>query len=147
MTAMNDVRVELYRSFIEESRAPSSEEMAGALDMSHEEVERAVNDLASRDIIALHPESGDPWMVHPFLSGEGPFGVFSGDRRWDAICIWDSLGILALIDIDGEVRTVCPDCREPLTVSVHQGELSAEDGALVHFGVPARDWYDDIGFT
>jgi hypothetical protein len=144
---VNDVRVELYRAFIEENRAPTLVQMAAALDISHEEVERAVNELATRDIIALHPDTQDPWMVHPFLSGEGPFTVTSGERRWDAICIWDALGILALIEIDGEVRTICPDCREALSVKVLQGEVQAEDDAVVHFGVPARDWYEDIGFT
>ena len=147
MSLTNGVRVELYRSFIEDGDAPTLEGMADALDASRADIERAVTELAARDIIALHPETQAPWLVHPFLSGDGPFTVTSGDRRWDAICIWDALGILALIGIDGEVRTVCPDCREPLSLSVERGVVQTERDVLVHFGVPARDWYADIGYT
>ena len=147
MSITNDVRVEIYRSFVEQSRAPSHDEVARSLDVSRDEVVQAVRELAANDVMALQTGTDDVWLAHPFCATGGPFEVAAATRRWDAICIWDALGILALIEADGEVTSECPDCRETLIVRVQQGQVDADDDAVVHFGVPARDWYADIGFT
>lgn len=147
MDAINDVRVELYRSFIEECRAPSVQEIANRLSISGDEVVSSLRSLDDQDVIALRPDSDDVWLVHPFCASEGPYTTVSGERRWDAICIWDALGILALTGSSGTVEGDCPDCGERLEVTVQGGAVSSPDGYLVHFGVPARKWYDDIAFT
>jgi hypothetical protein len=46
----------------------------------------------------------------------------------------------------GSVSTWCPDCREPLQVSVENNRLTSGEG-VVHFAVPAAHWWDDIGFN
>ena len=48
---------------------------------------------------------------------------------------------------DGVVESECPDCGEPLELEVRDGELDPRRHLLVHFVVPARHWWDDIGFT
>ncbi|MFN2593676.1 MAG: organomercurial lyase [Actinomycetota bacterium] len=86
------------------------------------------------------------WLAHPFSARAEPFRVGTGDKKWDAICVWDALGILVLTDSDGIVTTACPDCQEPLTIEVKGGAISPKE-YVVHFGVPARSWYDDIAYT
>ena len=44
------------------------------------------------------------------------------------------------------MRTSCPDCEEPMEFRVEGGELLSGDG-VAHFAVPARHWWDDIGYT
>ena len=147
MGTTDDVRVELYRSFIEEGRAPTPAETAGALDIPATEVEASLRELAEQDVIAFRPGTEDLWLAHPFCATEAPFKVAAGPRSWDAICIWDALGILALTEQAGSVETACPDCAEPLQIEVDEGRIEAPPGAVVHFGVPAARWYEDVAYT
>ena len=144
---VNDVRVALYRSFIEEQRAPMAAEIALEMDVSLHEVENAYTQLHDEDVIALIPGTKLVWLAHPFCALDAPFMVVSAGSRWDAICIWDALGILALLQADGEVQTRCPDCGDEISVLVVEGEVRAERDYVVHFGVPANRWYEDLGHT
>ncbi|HJR44748.1 MAG TPA: organomercurial lyase [Actinomycetota bacterium] len=147
MNAANDVRVELYRSFVEEQRAPTPAEIATQLGLTTTEVTSRLQELAEAHVIALVPESEAVWLVHPFCALPAPFEVVSGERRWDAICIWDALGILGLVGSDGSVSTSCPDCDQEMRLEVRGGEVAGPAGAVVHYGVPAARWYEDIGDT
>lgn len=143
----NEVRVELYRSFVEDCRAPEPAEIATALEMSLDAVRGSLRELADQDVIAFRPGTEEVWLAHPFCATDAPFDVSAGTRRWDAICVWDALGILALTETDGSVETACPDCKKPLLLSVADGRVVGSKDSIVHFGVPARRWYEDVGFT
>jgi hypothetical protein len=142
-----DVRVAIYRSFVDGGRPPMPVELAVQLGASLDEVEDALRALAEQDVIALIPGTSFVWLAHPFSAAAAPFRVTSGARRWDAICIWDALGILALVGADGRVETSCPDCGEPLAVEVKGSAVHGPADALAHYGVPARRWYEDVGYT
>ena len=141
----NDVRVEIYRSFIDEGGAPSVEELAEAVGVAEAEAREALRQLDVQDVIALR--QGRLWLAHPFCADPAPFTVTSDSRTWDAICIWDALGILALLQRDGHVEATCPDCGDALNVEVVDGEVSAPRTTIIHFGVPASRWYDDVAYT
>ena len=141
------VRVEIYRSFIERGRAPVAADLAAQLGSSVEEVEDALALLAEEDIIALMPGTRLIWLAHPFCASHAGFTVTSGGRTWDAICIWDAVGILAVLESDGGVATRCPDCAEELRVTVSDGSIASADDVVVHYGVPASRWYEDVGHT
>lgn len=143
----NDVRVEIYRSFIQRGAPPSIGDVVRTLGMLRSEVAAALRELERDDIIVLKPGSLEVWLAHPFAAPPAPFQVMAGGRGWDAICIWDALGILEVLGSDGEVRTACPDCREPLTVAVEGGRVLAPDEYVVHYGVPAARWYEDVAYT
>lgn len=143
----NDVRVEIYRSFVEDCRAPSRAEIAARLDTSEDDVAAGLAELARTDVIAFGPGTEDLWLAHPFCATDAPFEVTAGARLWKSICVWDALGILALVGADGSVETDCPDCGERLRIEVSAGEVVAPRGTVVHFGVPARGWYEDVGYT
>jgi mercuric reductase len=143
----NEVRVEIYRSFVEDHRAPTSSEVGERLGMSTEEAEAALRELHDQDVIALHPSGGGIWLAHPFCATPAPFSVTSGAESWEGICIWDALGILALLERDGSVTTACPDCDMELRVSVEDGRVHGSEDLVVHYGVPASSWYEDVGYT
>jgi len=143
----NDVRVEMYRSFIEAGRAPDKWQIAGRLGVDVNDVASAVRELASLDVIALVPGTDLIWLAHPFCALDAPFVVAANGRSWDAICIWDALGILAVLESDGQVRCHCPDCGEALTLTVESERLQTTEDYVVHYGVPARLWYEDVGYT
>ena len=143
----NDVRVEIYRSFIEDGRAPTPAEVAARLGVAVDDAVASFHELHSGDVIALAPGTDLVWLAHPFCATDAPFKVMSGSERWDGICIWDALGILSMLERDGTVETACPDCGDRLVLEVKDGDLAGPDGSLVHFGVPAARWYEDVGFT
>jgi Alkylmercury lyase len=142
----NDVRVEIYSGFIERARPPMPVDIATKLGVEIEEVEAALRRLHDDDVIVLAPGTHFVWLAHPFSAQASPFRVRARDRLWDAICIWDALGIFAVLEAPGTMTTSCPDCGEPLELKVEDGQLATSD-YIVHHGVPARRWYEDVGYT
>jgi Alkylmercury lyase len=143
----NDVRVEIYRSFIEDGRAPTPAEVAARLGVATADAVASFRELHDQDVIALAPGTDLVWLAHPFSAMNAAFEVVSGRHRWDGICVWDGLGILSMLKLDGTVATACPDCGDNVTLEVRGGDLVAPEGALVHYGVPAARWYEDVGYT
>ena len=143
----SDVRVHVYRSFVERGRPPMPLETATALGLDLAAVETALRKLHDDDVIVLMPGTHFVWLAHPFSALAAPFEVRSNGARWDAICIWDGLGVLALLERDGSVTTSCPDCGERLEVVVTGGRVDSGTGGVVHFGVPAARWYEDVAHT
>lgn len=94
--------------------------------------------LATGHRLALDAE-GAVWMAHPFSAVETGYAAVIGDRRWDANCAWDALAILSLLG-DG-----CVEGPGDLNWEVSDG--SVEPKGLVHLLVPAREFWEDIGFT
>lgn len=121
-------------------------ETASALGLEPAEVIGALQRLHDDDVIVLLPGTHFVWLAHPFSALAAPFEVTSGPDRWDAICIWDALGVLALTGRDGHVTTLCPDCGERLTLELRDGEI-LPTAHVVHFGVPAARWYEDVAYT
>jgi hypothetical protein len=141
-----DVRFHVYRHFVETGRAPTIGEIASALDIPLDAVERSLRRLADDHMLVLAPGSLNVWMAHPFSAVPTPYPVETPERRYWANCAWDALAIPALLDVDARTATTCPDCAEPLTLRTRAGQLEAT-GAVVHFAVPPRRFWDNVGFT
>lgn len=139
------VRLHLYRSFVEEGRPPVHAEIAGALGLSPAEVEASLRRLHDGHVIVLAPGSTYVWMANPLSAIPTAYPVRVGGRAYFGNCIWDGLGVVAMLGGQGEVGTWCADCAEPMVVEVREGHASGE--GIVHYAVPARSWWDDIGFT
>ena len=75
-----------------------------------------------------------------------PFAVHVAGRLYHANCIWDGLGIAAMLSCDARVATACACCGEAMEARVEGGELAPLEG-VAHFAVPARRWWQDIVHT
>jgi hypothetical protein len=95
----------------------------------------------------LHPGTTDVWMANPFCFAPTPHRVTAGGRVWTATCAWDALGIPGALHGDGAIESECACCGDPLALDVVGGEVARGADLLVHLLVPARHWWDDIGFT
>lgn len=140
------VRVEVYRLFVEFGRAPVPAEIAEALELSQASVEDALRRLAAEHLLVLAPGTPYIWMANPLSAIPTPFSVEAAGRTFFGNCIWDAMGIVAMLGGTGAVRTWCPDCQDRLRVVIEGSQLRSGDG-VVHYAVPARHWWDDIGFN
>jgi hypothetical protein len=142
----NRVRVHVYGRFAADGRPPSYEDTAEALGLSPEDAEAAYLRLGAERVFILAPNTTTIWAANPLCASPSAFPVEADGRLWYGICIWDALGIPAMLGTDGSVSTPCPDCGESLVFDVRGGELRPVD-AVVHFAVPARRWWENIAFT
>jgi hypothetical protein len=142
------VRLHIYRMFVDAGSPPSAADTAEALAIPESDSVEAYRRLAEGHVIVLEPGSTEIWMANPLSARPTAFEVTtSGGRSWFGNCTWDAPGILAMVGEDGSVATSCPDCEEPLRLVVEQGSLRGPEGSVAHFLVPAKNWWDDIGFT
>lgn len=140
------VRLEAYRFFVEQGRPPVGAELAETLATEQASVEGSLRRLAEAHVLVLAPGTPYIWMANPLSAIPTPFRVEVGGRRLFGNCIWDALGIVAMLGGTGTVTTWCPDCHQRMSVTVAENRLASGEG-VVHFAVPAAHWWDDIGFT
>jgi hypothetical protein len=138
------VRALVFARLRDSGEAPGLGELATALAALESSVRGALHALAAEHRLALVPGTDRVWMAHPFSALPSDFLVTVRDRRWFANCVWDGLSILALLG-DGTLETHSPATGEPIELSSSMGGVTGD--ALVHFLVPARRFWDDIGFT
>ena len=142
-----DVRRHLYFSVVANGRPPTVGETASAFGRDEEEIADAYLRLHDAHAVVLFPDSTEIWMANPFCFAPTPHRVTAGGRTWTGTCAWDALGIPGALHGDGVVESECSCCGERLELEIVGGELATGRNLLVHFLVPARRWWDDIGFT
>jgi hypothetical protein len=91
-------------------------------------------------------ENGELWRAAPFSAVPTAFPVRIGKKSWFANCIWDALGIPAMLHKDAIVDASCGCCNTQMVLEVKRGRLLQKEG-LIHIAVPARNWYNDVVFT
>lgn len=141
------VRLHVLERTIDSAQVPSAARVAAQLGLPPAEVIDAYRQLAEGHVYVLEP--GDPTrlrMANPFSGVPTSYTVETNGRSYYGNCVWDSLGIIGLLGHDGTVTTSCPDCNESLELRIADGHLVNPTG-VVHFSVPARQWWDDIIYT
>ncbi len=138
------VRAAVIEALRDTSCVPPTATIAASLSVNESEVSTALHALAEEHRLVLIPGTDSVWMAHPFSGIATDFIVTISDRQWFANCVWDGLSIIALLG-DGSLDTHSPATGESIRLRVSGGKVSGE--ALVHFLVPARRFWEDIGFT
>lgn len=141
-----ELRAEIYDCLAATTVAPTPAELAAWSGRSRDEILRALDALEAHHHLALLPDRSGVWMAHPFSAIPTAFPVDTERGRYFGNCAWDALGIPAILGLDATVRARCAATAEPITFGVEDGEQVGED-AVVHFLVPPRHAWDDIGFT
>jgi hypothetical protein len=140
------VRLSIYDHFIKMGQAPTMAEIARNFSATLSEVKMACQRLAKGRALVLQDGNGEILMAEPFSAMPTPFQVVVGDRSWWANCIWDAMGIPAMLKKDARIITACGDCNASTILTVKDGAL-LETSGVVHILVPARHWWDDIVFA
>lgn len=147
LVAIDATRRFIYSYVATEGSPPTAEAIAHHRNASLDDARETLKVLGVTKRVILHPESGEIWMCGPFSAVPTRFRVHGEGASWWANCAWDMLGIPASLGISARVETSCACCDEPMLIQVDadRGPLTSE--GLVHIFLPARRWYDDIGFT
>ena len=141
-----DRKVHVYTSFLDEARPPTHEDTAAALNIAVDEAAASYVRLADQRVLVLAPGTLDIWMANPLSAWPTPFTVATDRGTYWGACIWDAFGIPAMLHEDALISTFCADCHEPLELRVTDGDLEPAEG-VAHFAVPARRWWENIGYT
>lgn len=140
------VRAAVYDSVMSRTTPFTSRELAQELDLPLAEAKASLERLATGKVLVLQPESREVLMAPPFSAVPTPFAVLAADRVYFGNCIWDALGIPAMLSCDARVETSCGCCGEAMSMTVEGQALQRSEG-LVHFAIPARRWWEDIVFS
>ena len=89
--------------------------------------------LAEQHVVVLD-DDGRILMAHPFAGHTNGARVDAQGRTWWGNCAWDGFGIVAALGLEDATITA-------------QGRTIPGDDVVFHVQVPARHWWDDIGFT
>jgi hypothetical protein len=141
-----DVRLEVYRHFLENGAPPSVADTAEGLTLDPADVEASFRRLEASRVLVFAPGTLNIWMANPLCATPTPFRVETDRGSWWGTCVWDALGIPAMLGTDGTVSTYCPDCNEPFELRIEDQALQPVEG-VAHFAVPARRWWENIAFT
>jgi hypothetical protein len=139
------VRAEVYEATMRRGAPPRSSEVAEALKLDQRRVRDSFRRLAEAHVLVLQPELGEILMANPFSAVPTPFQVESSGLSAYGNCIWDALGIPAMLNADATIHTSCADCGVAIQIQVARGSVSGK--GLLHFAIPAREWWNDIVFT
>lgn len=126
---------------------PQSNRIAAELAVPTVDVDEALKRLAAAKVLILAPNNGDIWAANPFCAVPSGFRVEIDSRQYWGICAWDALGIVAAVGASAATVTApCGDCGDLVHLEFADGQLVRGDG-VIHFAVPARDWWKNIGFA
>ncbi len=144
---LDTVRVSIYTQIAESGAPPTSAEVAAQLGVPRAEALALFAELGRQRSVTLDPQTGELWMCGPFSAVPTRFRVNGSRASWWANCAWDMLGIPAALGIDVGVRTNCGCCGEALELAVDAQRGPTMGEGIAHFFLPARHWYEDIGYT
>lgn len=140
------VRRQIYDLAMARGYPPTLAEAAERLRAAVPDVRAAYERLAAGHIVVLQRDTGEILMANPFSAVPTPFVVEIAGFSCFGNCIWDALGIAAMLHKDAHIRTACGDCGTAMQLQVVDVALQPSDG-LVHFAIPALHWWDDIVFN
>ena len=140
------VRYHVYDYVMHEGLPPTIAEASSALSHSPDEVKSSFQRLADGHVLVLQKGSGEILMANPFSAVPTPFLVKAGGCSYYGNCIWDAMGIPAMLKQDAVIEASCGCCSTAMNLKITNGSLEGARG-LAHFAIPAAHWWDDIVFN
>jgi len=140
-----ELKTAIYRHFAESTKSPTVFDMASALSAPEKEVFEGYGRLAAQRVLILEPDGEAIRMAPPFSGIPTQHRVRVGDKEYFANCAWDALGIPAALHADAEIYSRCEQSKQPLHIVVEGRPFPVP--CVIHFAVPAAQWWDDIVYT
>lgn len=139
------VRHAVYDVTMREGVPPSRAVLAAMLPAAQDEIAASLQRLAEAHMLVLQRE-GDLLMAGPFSAVPTAFRVRVRGMACFGNCIWDAMGIAAMLRSDAEIETSCADCGTAVHLHVRGDAIHGDEG-FMHFPLPPRVWWQDVVFT
>src|SRR6266705_1578107 len=104
------VRSHVYDYVMREGLPPTIAETSSVLSRSADQVRSSFQRLADGHILVLQKGSDEVLMANPFSAVPTPFLVKAGGRSYYGNCIWDAMGISAMLQQDATLEASCGCC-------------------------------------
>jgi len=141
------VKLKIYEMVARTGRMPASVDIALLIGSSIADVEQAFQQLYEKRLLVLEPGTLSRIRMAPPFSGiETQHQVKIEAKLYFANCAWDAFGIAAALKQDADIESTCADCGETLTFQIREERPLPQEG-VVHFAVPAAQWWRDIIYT
>lgn len=141
-----ELRVFAYQHLLASGRPPLAKQIAQHFSITEGEAKASIASLKIGKTLLPHPVSGEIWMAGPFAAEPTAYVVRGQNVTWWANCAWDMFGIPVIAGQETGVDMTCTDCGTPMQITASPVSPPTKQ-AVVHVLVPARNWYDDVGFT
>ncbi len=146
MDLESELRREIYSRTVTSGVPPTIADLAKALAIDAGDTRSGLARLAAARIVVLQPGTGELLMVPPFSAVPTPFLVETSRYTCYANCAWDALGVPAMLRERARMVTACGCCGEAMVVDVAL-DHAPQTTDVIHFAVPAAQWWDDVVFT
>src|SRR5690349_18915018 len=107
----SQVRQYIYRHFIRQGTAPAVRSIAAELHVSVQRAQTALQRLCASHHFMLQQEGGELWRAAPFSAVPTAFPVRVSRKLYYGNCIWDALGIPAMLKKDARILAACGCCN------------------------------------
>ena len=142
----SEIRKAVYEMTLQGGRPPSIGTLSIQLRTTPADIREGIARLVAARVLVPDPRNGEILMAPPFSAVPTPFLVETS-RHWSfANCIWDALGVPVMLRMGARIATACACCGTAMTLET-DGTAAPGGEGLIHFAVPARQWWDDIVFT
>ena len=141
-----ELRIHVYDALLDGGRPPTIAEIAEHFAISRGEARRAVAGMKVGKTVLPDPGTGEIRMAGPFSAAPTAYRVVGRRTEWFANCAWDMLGIPVIAGEEVRIEAQCTDCGAAMSLRADPAKPPTAEG-IVHFLIPARRWFDDIGFT
>ncbi len=142
---IKQVRHYICEHFVEYEQAPTILQCAQAFSCPISQIQSAYQQLAEGRALVLQ-HNGEILMAEPFSAVPTAFYVEVDKQAWWGNCIWDALGIPAMLKKDARVVTACGCCNDAMIIEIQDGKLVNASG-VVHFAIPPKDWWKNVVFA
>jgi hypothetical protein len=140
------LKLAIFAFTADAARVPTIAELAAGVQRAPSDVRAAFERLTAQRVLVLERDGETIRMAPPFSGVPTQHRVRVGGKEYFANCAWDALGILAALHREGTVHSRCEQSMEPIVIEV--GRMGpAPEPCVVHFAVPAAQWWQDIAFT
>ncbi len=148
-TPMTDdaLRIFVYDHVIGRGTVPRSSDVSEFLGTDVGDARARLASLKFGKALVVRRSTGEIWMAGPFAGGPTQYRLSDGATTWYANCGVAMLGVAMLVGRPLLAEAPCVDCGHRITVECDPAQPPTESEAVVHFQVPVRRWYNDLGFT
>ena len=136
----------IYQSFYDRGSAPAIAELASECNETQAQIAGALRWLHREHHIVLQ-DDGEILAAHPFSNVPMAFEVRFKETDARGFCIWDALGIAAMVCSNATIRTRCAYCLKGMSMRVTDEHLEAPSEGVAQYLVPAQEMWHDVCFT